>query len=443
MMTVRSKSIAAVIPFIVLASYLLLSQVHDLALNITALVVMTALITVILSFSLFKESKTGPRWSKSVILFTALVIRLLFFSQPPTLSDDMFRYYVDGRQILAGQNPYCKAPAQIKTVDTSLMAVLNKVNHPDLVTIYPPAAQIVFAVAAFTGSITGFKAILVLMDLCVCLLILLILEQMGSNRDRSILYAWHPLPVLETASSGHIDTAALLFLFLALFLMNKKSWIQNAFSGVMLAASCLVKLFPFVFVPAFFWCSNRKTLMVKLLSFGITLFVLCLVFLPDIMNGFSTLRLYMTDWEFSGFLYRSFRSAGMPSLVIRGLLAVVFLSIVIFHTLKSVNDQTIHGLICQFHAFSFAYLMLTPTLHPWYAIYLVAFLPFLPGVSGICLSWSVFLSYYVLIAYKSVGLWQESDVMAILVFSAPVLAWAFKATMNKLTSQYKQVNAAE
>lgn len=443
MMTIRSKSIAVLIPFVVLASYLLLSQVNDLALNITALVVLTALITVILSFSLFIESKTGPRWSKSLILFMALVIRLLFLTQPPTLSDDMFRYYVDGRQIIAGQNPYSLAPTQIKTVDKYLLSVLNKVNHPDLVTIYPPAAQIVFAVAAFTGSITGFKAVLVLMDLCVCLLILLILERMGSNRDRSILYAWHPLPVLETASSGHIDTAALLFLFLALFLMNKKSWIQNVFSGVMLAASCLVKLFPFVFVPAFFWRSNRKTFMVKLLSFGITLSFLCIVFLPDIMNGFSTLRLYMTDWEFSGFLYRSFRSVGMPSLVIRGLLGVVFLSIVIFHTLKSVNDKPIHGLIRQFHAVSFAYLMLTPTLHPWYAIYLVAFLPFLPGVSGICLSWSVFLSYYVLIAYKSVGLWQESDVMAIFVFSAPVLAWACKATMNKLTFQYTQVNAAE
>ncbi|MFA6013071.1 MAG: glycosyltransferase 87 family protein [Desulfobacteraceae bacterium] len=440
MMTIRSKSIAVLIPFSVLASYLLLSRVHDLSLNITALVVSTALITVILSFSLFMESKTGPRWSKSGILFTALVIRLLFLSQSPTLSDDMFRYYVDGRQILASQNPYSLAPAQIKTVDKSLLSVLNKVNHPDLVTIYPPAAQIVFAVAAFSGSITGFKAVLILMDLCVCLLIILTLEQMGSNRDRSILYAWHPLPVLETASSGHIDTAALLFLFLALFFMNKKSWIQNALSGLMLAASCLVKLFPFVFVPAFFWRSNRKTFKVKVLSFGITLSVLVLVFLPEIMNGVSTLRLYMTDWEFSGFLYRSFRSAGMPSLIIRGLLALVFLIIVIFHTLKSVkimNDPPIHGLIRQFHAVSFAYLMLTPTLHPWYAIYLVAFLPFLPGVSGICLSWSVFLSYYVLIAYKSVGLWQESDVMAILIFSAPVLAWAGKTTMNQLTSQYK------
>jgi hypothetical protein len=347
MMKTRSRMLSTGIPLILIVSYFLLSRVHDLSLNITALVFLTALITVILSFSLYMENKTGTRWSKSLILFTALVIRLLFLNQPPTLSDDMFRYYVDGRQILTGQNPYSMAPSRIKTGDSSLLAILNKVNHPDLTTIYPPAAQIVFAVAAFTGSITGFKAVLVFMDLCVCLLIILTLERMGLNRDRSILYAWHPLPVLETASSGHIDTAALLFLFLALFLMNKKSWIQNALSGFMLAASCLVKLIPFVFVPAFFWRSDRKTFMVKLLSFGFTLSLLCLVFLPDIMNGASTLRLYMTDWEFSGFLYRSFRSVDIPSLMIRSLLGVVFLSIVIFHTLKSINDQPIHGLIRQ------------------------------------------------------------------------------------------------
>ena len=66
-----------------------------------------------------------------------------------------------------------------------------------------------------------------------------------------------------------------------------------------------------------------------------------------------------------------------------------------------------------------AFLLLTPTLHPWYAIYLTAFLPFAAGSAGLTLSWSVFLAYRVLILYGTTGQWVENDVVPILIISAP------------------------
>jgi hypothetical protein len=49
------------------------------------------------------------------------------------------------------------------------------------------------------------------------------------------------------------------------------------------------------------------------------------------------------------------------------------------------------------YAVTIVFLFLTPTLYPWYALYLVSFLPFTAGAAGLILTWSVFLSYRVLI----------------------------------------------
>ena len=49
------------------------------------------------------------------------------------------------------------------------------------------------------------------------------------------------------------------------------------------------------------------------------------------------------------------------------------------------------------------FLLLTPTLQPWYALTLVAFLPFCAGPAGLVLCWVVFLTYQVQIPYFILG----------------------------------------
>ncbi len=424
----NNRTLSWGIPPIILSIYFLLSRAGDIGFQIPLVLMIAAVLTVILSLVLYFE-KPLPRWSRATVLLTALVIRLFFVGSSPTLSDDMYRYVVDGRQILSGHNPYALAPSDIQTADPAVQRVLGHVNHPDLVTIYPPAAQIVFALAAVPGNVVLFKAVLVLFDLGVCALIMLILDRMKTNRDRAVLYAWHPLSVLETASSGHIDTAALFFLFLAVFFIHRTSVMRNATSGSMLALSGLVKLFPFALVPAFFLVHERNRRVIPGFSFTFTTFCLCLAFMPNLMNGIETLGLYVREWEFSGFLFRLSGLAGLPQPLIRPGLALAFVLFVMHDAVKnkrSFCSEPDHAVTRHAYITAFAYLMLTPTLHPWYALYLVAFLPFHPGVSGLCLSWAVFLTYYVLIGFKTVGVWQESGIMAFMVFATPVSAWVVR-----------------
>ncbi len=86
-----------------------------------------------------------------------------------------------------------------------------------------------------------------------------------------------------------------------------------------------------------------------------------------------------------------------------------------------------------FYIIAFAYLVLTPTMHPWYALYMVVLLPFaagsgglaLPGLtlSGLTLSWSVILVYRVLIPFRLTGFWIEDDMTAFMVVLAPAAAF--------------------
>ncbi|HLA04819.1 MAG TPA: hypothetical protein VJZ16_02435 [Syntrophales bacterium] len=76
------------------------------------------------------------------------------------------------------------------------------------------------------------------------------------------------------------------------------------------------------------------------------------------------------------------------------------------------------------YGITFGFLLLTPTLHPWYALYLVSLLPFMAGPAGLVLTWAVFLSYRVLIGYAIDGQWIESDLIAAVIWFSPVVAWS-------------------
>ena len=77
-------------------------------------------------------------------------MRLLTLTAPPFLSTDMYRYVWDGRVQLAGINPYRYLPAadaarvparRRRSIRTSTAPTMRH-------TIYPPAAQMIFALAA-------------------------------------------------------------------------------------------------------------------------------------------------------------------------------------------------------------------------------------------------------------------------------------------------------
>lgn len=443
---------AVMVGFIV-TGYLFLFTLSNFRLAVPEMLGITAIQTILLTLVLYVDRKWMVPISPIVILLLALCFRMLFVFHSPQLSDDIYRYLFDGRQLLSGRNPYSLSPLDAVSRDPGMSDLVARVNHPDLVTIYPPGAQLVFAGGALSGGLIGMKLTIAGLDLILVLLILKMLKMSGLSASRAILYAWHPLTMLEISASGHIDGAGICFIFIALFLisdrpadvrnsripfyfyspclaLNIRSKIRCLFGGIFFSFGVLVKLFPIVFFPSFWRMlseGEKKWFAGGSLAAAL---LLILSFYPSIKHSFHTLSVYTEHWEFSGFLFRSIRDALNSGKMARVILGSAFVFFMYWRyravsAVKVPSPMTPYSLLSELKTaltVSFCFLLFTPTLHPWYALYLVSFLPFSPGIAGIILSWSVLLGYRVLIAYGILNQWVEDSLTPLMIWVGPAAA---------------------
>lgn len=433
---------------IIASSYCILASQADLRLSIATLVGASALIMVFLCIALYLAEARGMCWSPRTIIIVAVAFRLMFLLRPPELSDDVYRYLWDGLTVLRGNNPYAFAPLDAKPLAAESVALLSHVNHPHLMTIYPPAAQIFFAIGAFLGGILGIKAVLVATDIAVCAVILRILSRMKMPPSRAVLYAWHPLPILEIASSGHIDGAGIFLLMLAFMLLLPASddpnfqapnnWVAPAAAGFVFSIAILVKLFPLVFFPALLFLAGRKGRGPFMIGIVSGTAALSIPFLPSLCNMFITLDIYVRNWEFAGFVFQSLHEIFPSGSTARQILAVLFLLITatlymsLFRKRENPAEELytpslFPGAFKTTYCVALAFLLLTPTLHPWYALYLACLLPFVSGTAGLVMTWAVLLSYRVLINFTLLGTWEDKDAIPAIIWvttiGAPILSW--------------------
>lgn len=427
------------LPVLIVSAFFLLAWQQELRLAVPLLIGASAVVVIALTSIHYLGHRGRIFFSPPLILGVALLLRCLFVFAPPQLSDDIYRYLWDGSNLWRNVNPYAAAPAAI-TPPPELATVHARINHPDYVTIYPPAAQVVFAGGtALGGTVTGLKIFLVLIDLGLCALVLRLLKRLEMPPWQGVLYAWNPLPILEIAGSGHVDGAGLILLLGAfhLLLPEKTNAAENSprhwpflFAGALLAGAGLVKLFPFVLTPILFLLVPPCRRLHFFGAFLGTLAALLLPFLPHLSNMATTLESYARHWEFAGFAFNTLRNLTGSGSTARLLLSSSFLLIVGGIVLR-LSTKIQPGLtplnrgrqaLAAGYAIAMALLLLSPTLQPWYALSLAVFLPFCAGPAGVVLCWAVLLTYQVQIPYFILGEWIENPQVTEAVFLAPVTA---------------------
>lgn len=455
---VRNPAAAAIVTTMIVAGVLLSLQ-PELRLAVPLLVGVTATMTLSLTCLLYVGGRGTLILSPATILAVALLLRLLFLFSPPQLSDDIYRYLWDGSNLLRGTNPYAAPPSAVRPAQR-MARIHSRINHPDYVTIYPPAAQLLFAGgAAFGETITDLKTFLVLIDMGFCVLLILLLKQLGLPVWRATLYAWNPLPVLEIAGSGHVDGAGLTMLIGAFCLLvsERKGVPGDAprrwpflLSGVLLTCAGMVKLFPFVLAPVLFLLVPVERRRHFIIGFITALVLLVVPFLSHLSNMFASLETYARNWEFAGFAFSTLRTISGSGTTARLILSSCFLLAatgITFRTAVNINraesptTKARHAL-GGCYTIAMALLLLTPTLQPWYALSLAAFLPFCAGPAGLVLCWAVFLTYQVQIPFFILGQWKENQLVTATVFLAPVTAYLlsklFSNTFPRDTSAHLQ-----
>ncbi len=177
------------------------------------------------------------------VLGWAIVFRLAALPLLPGLSDDGYRYVWDGLLQVDGLNPYALRPS-----DPALAgwqpALSERLNSADYYSVYPPSSQLVFWLGGLVGWPAGWfviKAVFVGTEMAG----VWALSRIVPARSL-VLYAWHPLAVIEGAGQGHTEAMMVGALLLSVWAFRRR---HPGWSVVALTVAGWVKLYPLVFLP--------------------------------------------------------------------------------------------------------------------------------------------------------------------------------------------------
>jgi hypothetical protein len=357
-----------------------------------------------------------PAWrdrAVRIVLALACLYRCTFLFSPPALSGDLHRYLWDGRVLLSGRNPYLDPPAS-----PALAALRDReyplIEHKEVRTIYPPAAQILFAAgAAAAPGALGIKALLVLADLLGIAALRRLLVLRGLTPLRVIVYAWNPLAVSEVAWSGHLEPAGVACVVAAAVAIIQK---RDLRSTLALTLAGLVKLLPFVlFVPLARGLRRRAFLLPPVL--------IAAAYWPFRAAGgslFSGLREYATHWHGNDSVFSLARATIAvvdPTPALKSAIAFVRArapwSAPLDHLYPYVYPTPLAKAACALGLVACAVviarrtvdplrgcflmtgaaLLLSPTLHPWYLLWILPWLCLYPSRPWILLSGLAVLAY--------------------------------------------------
>ncbi len=341
----------------------------------------------------------------TLILLFAVLFRLPVLTTHPALSTDVYRYIWDGRVQNAGLNPYANR------VDSSALDPLDtpnraRVNNPNMASPYLPVAQIVFAVIYRLApeSAGAFQVAAVLFDLLTGALIMLTLKKLGQPAEWALIYLWNPLVVVEFAHSAHVDAMMGLLMVAALYTDCGRRTkddanptvigrLSSVTSPVLLALATLVKPLPAlllaVLVPRWGW--KKTVIYAAIVVVGLIPYSGAgLGLTGDLMTGtglFGALRIYLARWNFNGGLYHwlevlvtgySTQGAAPPGTpgigLAKAISGIALLAVLGMVFLESWQRRNADG-SRLWPIPIVAYLLLTPTVHPWYLAPMIALVP--------------------------------------------------------------------
>ena len=323
----------------------------------------------------------------------AVLMRLVLVPLAPHLSDDIYRYLWDGHVQLSGINPFRYAPA-----DPALVAIRTPwhalINNPTVPTIYPPFAQMAFLFIALVGG-TIFQAKLLWLgfDLGTGWLLGRLARITGrSRRLTQLLYLWSPLLIVEVAWSGHLEPLGIFGLVLMLLLAR-----APLTAGVAGALSTLTKFAPAAALPSLARRLGRRFL----IGFAVTSVALYLPYVTAGPKLFAGLGTYARHWRFMEGPYRLLEAVVPGALGPRIAAALIVLAVVAWTTAWRFRPERALFWILG------AGLLVTPTLHPWYVLWILPLAALRVSRPWLLLSGLVFVGYFGFAAYHRSGVWPQ------------------------------------
>ncbi|MCK9279529.1 MAG: hypothetical protein M0P71_02815 [Melioribacteraceae bacterium] len=348
------------------------------------------------------------------LLGIGIIFRIFLLEVNPIGSDDVFRYIWDGKVQANGINPYLYAPNNPALNFLHTATLPSLINFPNMPTIYFPLSEILFFIAYLIGgeSINGIKFLIILFEFGTIFLIFKYLRENNHSIKYALLYVLCPLPIFQFIIDSHVDIFGIYFtaLFFYLYFGNKK---LGAFAA--LGLSIAIKPTIGLFLPILFL--HEETIKEKLKSILIPITVISILFIPYIFNAnpFEALILFSKNWMYNGFIFDiiniMLRNNQESRMISGGIF--LFSYIVLLFANYDIKDKLYFSVILL--------LIFSPVVHPWYVLWLVVLLPFVPKWSGIVFAATLSLTSFTLLSYKNYGVWVEYKWLVMLEYLPVVI----------------------
>lgn len=345
------------------------------------------------------------------VLGIGLALRLMMMIPEPILEIDYTRYLWDGAVINAGFSPYGWSPGEIisgagpealSRLAKASSGVIDEINYPQLTTIYPPAAEFIFAVTNWIRpwDLMVWRLVILAFEMATLALLHAVLVQLGRPPHWLILYWWNPVVIMAFSNAAHMD-AILLPALLGATLFAIRA--RGSLAAVCLALAAAVKLWPLLLLPTL-TRSPRAAALFALVATVLLWPFISQAFQTDAGQTDTGLRAYGGSWERNAALFHALlgglRSVldgfGLFALdagrILRAAVGVAVVMIALGINRRAAADG--ETMVRRMVVVIAAILLLGPTLYPWYYTWMVPFLAIVP-IPGL-LAFSVVLPLYYL-----------------------------------------------
>ena len=371
----------------------------------------------------------AARGQLALVIGVSVLLRIPAWAAAPAHSDDVYRFLWDGQVQRAGGDPYAHAP------DARELAGLRNeawthINNRQLPTIYPPAAELLFRVAAALPlpPLAAWKLIVALFDLGLLALLVAWLAWRKRDLRLALAWGWSPLVAIELAQNAHLDGIGVALLIGALVAWERD---RRLLSGALLGLSTAVKLLAVSLLPSL---RNRRT------AFALVA-ALLLVAAPYLGAGArisGSLGEYGRRWRANegafALVHRAASAAvthtrfasrqvltdsprlarlitgrdrdqvypdEIANFAARLSVGVLFLLVLALALYRRLSPVRMAGVALG------AFLLLSPTLHPWYVVWMIPLLAVGASRAWVALAVLVPLGYWPLGGYLATGVWED------------------------------------
>ena len=365
------------------------------------------------------NSSTKALWA--IIIFS-LIFRLTLL--PMTPSDDIYRYLWEGKLQLNGISPY-SYPPESSHLEHLRDGFFSGINHKHLPTIYPPLTLMVFTIADYIShTIISMKSVFLIFDVLSIFLLLRFLKVMGKDPHNVLTYAWSPLILISFAARGHCDSLQIFLVILALYLFAVRKTLRTVVSIGLAAMSKFI----FIIIVPFLIPSKKLKYVAVLLA------VIAALYLPYMSAGtglFSTLLHFGTQYHFNDSAHflifclcigSPLASKIVTALIFGAVLLLLYKRHFNFSLENGKNAEPkkrgnieINNFVLNYAFIAIgAFLILAPTLHPWYLTWIIPFLCFNNNRAWLVLTGTVICYYFMnhelfsqMIWYNNEWVWKE------------------------------------